>query len=164
MTVWPSLAARGDGRMLGRIFENSTLQGVLPFNLSLGKLLAFAMAPLVLPLYFYTLLPRVPFVIFGWWNSACVRYRLTNRRVIVEQAFGGGEQKSVGLDNFDSIEVEILHGQKWYNAGDLIFKNGQTETFRLAGVARPESFRHTCLKAQSSFSGVAKARDIGAAV
>lgn len=164
MVVWPSLAARGDGRMFGRIFANDALAGVLPFNITLGKLLAVACIPLILPLYFFTVLPRIPLVVAGWTNPWCVRYRLTNRRVVVEQPFGGGEQKSVSLDHFDSISVEVLPGQQWYHAGDLVFRQGQVETFRLAGVPRPETFRQTCLKAHQSFTGVARARSLGFAV
>ena len=164
MVVWPSLAARGDGRMFGRVFANRVLERVLPLNLSLGKFLAVACIPLIIPLYFFTLLPRIPFVVFGWKNPWCVRYRLTNRRVVVEQPFGGGEQKSVSLDHFDSIALEVLPGQEWYHSGDLVFRHGPVETFRLAGVPRPETFRQTCLKAHQSFMGVAQARRLGLAV
>jgi hypothetical protein len=45
-----------------------------------------------------------------------------------------------------------------------VFRLGQTETFRIAGVPRPETFRQTCLKANMSFVGVQKLRAIGAAV
>ena len=55
-------------------------------------------------------------------------------------------------------------GQAWFKAGDLVFRQGQTETFRIAGVPRPETFRQTCLKAHLSFVGVAQARAAGAAV
>ncbi len=164
MTVWPSLAARGDGRFFGRLYENRLFAGVLPLNLSLGKLLALASIPLILPLYFFTLLPRIPFVVFGFANPSCIRYRLTNRRIVVEQPFSGEEQKAVSLDHFDSIEIEVLPGQQWYQAGDLIFKEGNVETFRLAGVPRPETFRQTCLKSERSFDGVQRARETGAAV
>ena len=67
------------------------------------------------------------------------------------------EEASVSLDKFDAIEVVVQPGQDWYPAGDLIFRLGATETFRLAGVSRPESFRQTCLKAQLSHVGVQKA-------
>jgi hypothetical protein len=52
--------------------------------------------------------------------------------------------------------VDVRPGQEWYPAGDLIFKKGQVETFRLPGVSRPESFRQTCLKARQSFDAVKK--------
>jgi hypothetical protein len=169
MVVWPSLAAFtifGWPMMerLGRVYGWQGLSEILPFNLTVGKLLAVATIPVVVPLYFLTLLPRIPLVVAGWTNPWCVRYRLTNRRVITEQPFGGGEQKSVSLDHFDSISVDAQPGHAWYRAGDLVFRKGQTETFRLAGVPRPETFRQTCLKAHQSFVGVAQARKLGVAV
>jgi len=129
-----------------------------------GRILALVSIPFILPMYFHMLIPRLPFVVFGWPNPACRRYRLTNRRVLVEQAFGGGEQQSVSLDRFDTVELVVQPGQEWYPAGDLVFRNGQIETFRLLGVPHPEPFRQTCLKARLGFVGVQKARTQGAAV
>lgn len=164
MTVWPSIAATAYGRWWGRRFENElgiTLFGV---PITVGRLMALVSIPFILPLYFHMLIPRLPFVVFGFSNSGCRRYRLTNRRVLVEQGFGGGEQQSVTLDRFDSVEIETLAGQAWYPAGDLVFRNGQIETFRLSGVPHPKPFRQTCLKAHAGFVGVQKARDMGVAV
>jgi hypothetical protein len=164
MTVWPSIAASAYGRWWGRRFENQlgiTLFGV---PITVGRLMALVSIPFILPLYFHMLIPKLPLVVFGIPNSGCRRYRLTNRRVIVEQGFGGSEQQSVSLDRFDSIEIETLAGQAWYPAGDLIFRNGQIETFRLSGVPHPGPFRQTCLKTHTGFVGVQKARDMGAAV
>ena len=164
MTVWPSIAAFGYGRWWGRLYENKV--GFTLFNvpITLGNIAALLSIPFILPLYFHMLIPKLPFVVFGIHNPWCLRYRLTNRRVIVEQAFGGGEQGSVALDRFDAIDVEVQPGQGWYPAGDLVFRKGQVETFRLLGVPRPEGFRHACLKAGQGFVGVQQAREIGAAV
>lgn len=165
MTVWPSLAARWDGRQLARwIYSIGLGKGLLPFNLTVGKLLAFATAPAILPLYFLTVIPGIGIPGLFWIkNSHCKRYRLTNRRVIVEYALGAAEERALALDRFDSIAVEVLPGQEWYHAGDLIFRLGETETFRLAGVPRPEAFRQTCLKAHHSYVGVDQARAAGVA-
>lgn len=65
--------------------------------------------------------------------------------------------KAVDLDNFDTIEIEILPGQAWFQAGDLVFKKGVVEMFRLEGVSRPEAFRQTILKAHRSYVGVKQA-------
>ncbi len=40
------------------------------------------------------------------------------------------------------------------------FAREALETFRLAGVPRPETFRQTCLKARMSYVGVRKAREM----
>ena len=150
--------------MLGRFYSIDV--GVRPFNvpITIGNLIAVLSIPVAVLLYFNKIVPKIPFVVFGFNNPYCLRYRLTNRRVIVENPFTHVEQKSISLDRFDAIEVDQLPGQKWFKAGDLIFKSGAVETFRLSGVPRPETFRHTCLKAHMSFAGVAKARAEGAAV
>ncbi len=143
MTVWPTLAAYGPGRIIGRLC--SVKAGVGFF--SLGKLLALLLIPAAMGLYAFTLIP--------WMIRS---YRLTNRRVIVEVGLRGRPERWVDFDRFDSIEVEVLPGQEWYPAGDLVFRNGQVETFRLAGVSRPETFRHTCLAARRGYLGAAESQ------
>lgn len=140
MTVWPSVASTALGRSLGRVF--GIQDGFGP--VSVGRLAQLACIPLGLMLYLSLRLP---------W--AIQRYRLTNRRVIVERGVGGKVQQFVDFDQFDSIELVVEPGQEWYAAGDLVFRRGAVETFRLPGVSRPESFRQTCLKVQQSYRGVA---------
>ncbi len=139
MTVWPSLAATQVGRWLGRLCR---LEGGFgPFTV--GRLVALACVPLGLPLYFSTRMP---------W--AIRRYRLTNRRVAVEQGVAGTVVQYVDLDRFDAIDIDVLPGQGWYHAGDLVFRRGPVETLRLAGVSRPEAFRQACLKVRQSYVAV----------
>ncbi len=64
------------------------------------------------------------------------------------------ETGNVPLDGFDSIEVDVRPGQSWHHAGDLVFRSGATERFRLEGVSRPEAFRQVCLKAHFAYQGV----------
>jgi len=61
-------------------------------------------------------------------------------------------ERWVELSRFDAIDVIVRPGQAWYPAGDLIFRKGQVETFRLEGVSRPETFRQTCLKAHHGYA------------
>jgi hypothetical protein len=164
MTVWPTLGATAYGRWWGRRFANKVGLTVFGVPITIGRLMALASIPFILPLYFHMLVPRLPGIVFGWPNPACRRYRLTNRRVLVEQPFGGGEQRSVSFDRFDSVTLEIQPGQEWYPAGDLVFRDGQIETFRLSGVPHPEPFRQTCVKARQGYAGVQQARSTGAAV
>jgi hypothetical protein len=142
MTVWPSIAATTIGRFFGQMFA---IRAGFRF-LTVGNLIALASIPIMLPLYF---LRKVPL-----WVE---RYRLTNRRVIVERGVRGRIQQFVDLDRFDAIDVIVRPGQEWYPAGDLVFRRGPTETFRLRGVLRPETFRQTCLKAHQAYVGVRKA-------
>lgn len=163
MTVWPSLSATGFGRFWGRLFALEYGFRIFGVPLTVGRLTALASIPFMLALYFLMRLPRFPFILIGIKNPFCWHYRLTNRRLVVENPFGD-EIKSVALDRFDSIETVIEPGQAWFKAGDLVFRQGATETFRIWGVPRPETFRQTCLKARMSFVGVQQARAAGMAV
>jgi hypothetical protein len=163
MAVWPSLSATGFGRFWGRLFALDVGFRLFGVPITLGRLIALASIPVMVPLYFLMRLPRFPLVLIGWRNPWCWQYRLTNRRLVMENLFGG-EIKSVALDRFDAIDVVVEPGQAWFKAGDLVFRQGQVETFRIWGVPRPETFRQTCLKAQQSFVGVQQARAAGAAV
>lgn len=142
MTVWPSVARYGLARLLARLYS-------LNFGfyvVRLGNLLALATAPLGAVLY---LLRVAPFV--------GTRYRITDRRIVVERGLTGVEQRSVQLDRFDNVEVVVRPGQAWFHAGDLVFRLGKTETFRLEAVSRPEAFRQVCLKSHRAYTGVKQA-------
>lgn len=160
MTVWPSLASRPMGRWWGRMYLKGGGFTCCGIPVTVGRMIALASIPAILPPYFLMLLPCLVFIpklgpiprVFIP-NPFCRRYRLTNRRVIIEDGTGV-EQSSVSLDDFDSVEVEVLPGQEWYPAGELVFRHGKVETFRLSGVPHPQGFRHTCIKAQLAHSTV----------
>lgn len=140
MTVWPSIAAHPLGRMLGRLYA---IRFPDLYIFRLGNLFALMFIPISLVLFFRRLGPLV-----------ATRYRVSNRRLIVERGLRNVEESSVSLDQFEEVLVEVQAGQSWYYAGDLVFKKGDTEVFRLTGVSRPETFRTVCLKAQIAYSGV----------
>ncbi len=145
---WPTIAATGIGRCLGRLYQIRA--GV--WIITLGRLFMGLTLPIGLFLYFWMLAP---------WNVR--RYRLTNRRVVVEAGPKFKPQQYADLDHFDRIDIEVRPGQAWYPAGDMVFKLGQVETLRLVGVGYPEAFRATCMKAHQAFVGVRKAVAAGVA-
>jgi len=145
---WQTIAATGLGRFLGRLYAIKS--GTWIFTV--GRLMMALTWPLGLFLYFWMLAP---------WNVR--RYRLTNRRLIVEAGPKFKPQKSVDLDRFDAIDIDVRPGQAWYPAGDMIFRLGPVETFRIEGVGYPEVFRVTCLKAHQAYVGVRKATGLVAA-
>ncbi|MDZ4782333.1 MAG: PH domain-containing protein [Planctomycetia bacterium] len=142
-TVWPSIAVTALGRWLGRRFENNTVIG--PLHLSIGRVWVLMSIPLALKLYFFNLLP-----------FRCRRYRLTNRRVIIQKGLAGVDERWCLLGDFDEIQIVVQPGQSWYRCGDMVFTKGKVESLRLAAVPHPESFRSTCLKAQRSYTSVKK--------
>ena len=58
-----------------------------------------------------------------------MRYRVTNKRVVVERGLTAVEERSIGFDRFDNIQVEVDPGDEWYKAGDLVFRQGEVERF-----------------------------------
>jgi hypothetical protein len=162
MTVWPSIAATPTGRLLGVGYACGWGFGKF---FTAGKLVALLSIPVALALYFARVLPPLPFT---WPYNR--RYRLTNRRVVEladrmrwdlwrgllpRPRFAIGEEvASVALEGFDAIDVHVAPGQEWFHAGDLVFRRGTLETFRLVGVSRPQTFRHTCLKARMGYVGI----------
>ena len=135
-TVWPTIGALALGRWVGR------LGGFSPpgdrFRL-IGRCLALATIPISLAVYAWQLMPFI---------TRC--YRLTSERIVVLAGLQRREQRSVALDAFDAIEIEILPGQAWLHAGELVFRRQEQEVFRLSGVSRPDVFRAVCWKAQAA--------------
>ncbi len=130
--LWPSIAAFPLGRRVGRW---CAVRAGPHRALTLGKLLALATIPVSLALYFWRLAPWV-----------CRRYRITDRRVTVLEGLCASEGASLGLGEFDALDVEVLPGQKWLRAGDLVFRRQGNEVMRWPGVPHPEAARQLCLK------------------
>jgi hypothetical protein len=140
MMVWPSVSAYSSGRFLGRLYD---LRWPDVYFFRLGHILALFSIPHALILYFLRVLPRIG-----------VRYRLTNRRIVVQRGLAGVDDRALELDQFDAIQVDVRLGQRWFDAGDLVFLRQGAEVFRLEGVSRPEAFRQTCWKSHTAYVGV----------
>ena len=138
--VWPTIAATRLGRLVGELAAVRLGWGEF---FTLGKLLAVATIPLSFSVFGWQLMPYV-----------CRRYSLTNRRIIIRKGLLPVDERWIGLDEFDSIEIEVLPGQSWFHAGDLVFRRGDLEVLRLAGVSRPETLRQVCLSAQTALVSV----------
>jgi hypothetical protein len=144
MTVWPTIGATRAGRWVGRLA--ALPQGIGP--LTLGVLLAAATIPVSLAVFAWQLMPFV-----------CVRYTLTNRRLIARRGLRAVDRQWIGLDEFDSIDIEILPGQEWLHCGEVVFKRSGNEVLRFSGVSRPGVFRQVCLKARIAVVSVREVLD-----
>jgi hypothetical protein len=138
--IWPTIGATRVGRLVGRLAGVQVGWGRF---FTLGKLLALATLPISLAVFAWQLMPVV-----------CRRYTLTNRRIIIRQGLRAIDGPWISLDDFERIQIEVLPGQEWLHAGDLIFRHGELEVLRLCGVARPETFRQVCLTAQTASASV----------
>jgi hypothetical protein len=158
MSVWPSISALPVGQWLGRLYQLGPRVSMLGIPFRPGWLIALVTIPLAIALYFNKIVPRIPFVVFGFSNPWSRRYRLTTDRVLIEHPFDALSSRhaeraihgAVALGGFDSIELDQQPGQQWYRAADLVFRHKGAEVLRLAGVPHAEAFRQTCLKAQRS--------------
>jgi len=138
--VWPTIGATRAGRFVGR--SAAVRLGWGEF-FTLGKLLALATIPIALAVFAWQLMPCV-----------CRRYALSNRRIIVRKGLMPVDEHWIGLDEFDTVEVEILPGQEWLHAGEIVFKRAGNEILRLSGVPRPEIFQHVCQTAKTALTSV----------
>jgi hypothetical protein len=138
--VWPTIAATRAGRLVGQLAAVRLGWGEF---FTLGKLLAVAAIPLSLAVFAWQLMPYI-----------CRRYTLTNRRIVIRKGLTAADGRWISLDEFDAIDVEVLPGQAWLHAGDLVFRHGELAVLRLAGVPRPETFRRVCLAARMALVSV----------
>jgi hypothetical protein len=138
--VWPTIGALPAGRLVGRLA--AVRVGVGEF-FTLGKLLALATIPLSMAVFGWQLMPYV-----------CRRYALTNRRIIIRKGLLPIDEKWIGLEEFDAVDVEVLPGQEWLHAGEIIFKRSGNEVMRLTGVSRPEVFRQVCATSRNALVSV----------
>lgn len=151
IVVWPSVSATDTGQALGKLYEKKDGTGIF----TLGNLFVLLSIPIAIPLYLWNFLPVVG-----------TRYRITNRRILIERGIQGTTEKEIGLDQFDRIEIQQKPGQVWFRSADMIFWQtaksdgieGETEVLRLPGVPYPEVFQAACKKAAMTFRGFQEIR------
>jgi len=143
-TIWPSICVYPSGRMLGRWFA---IKWPDVYVFRLGNLLALLAIPHALALYFLRVSPY-----------RALRYMVTNRRVCICRGLTAEVEKSIDLDGFDALEIQVQDGQQWYYAADLVFMKDGTEVFRLGAVTRPDVLRHSCLSVRQAMVSVRQVR------
>ena len=141
-TVWPTIGATPLGRLVGTMAGDR--HGIGFFTL--GKILAVLAIPAALAVYAWKIVP-----------PGIRRYRLTNRRIVIQKGLRPKDDISIALDAFDAIDVLVLPGQEFLRTGELVFRRDGKEVFRLPGVRSPDAFRETCLEAQTAYLAVHQA-------
>lgn len=136
MSVWPSIAATGLGRLMGQLYES------IPLKISGIKLS-----------YLLFALPTVPWALLLYFHTKLFRnnYVLTNRSVQKWTVLGGRLVSQVSLADIGEIELDELPGQFFYNAADLVLiGNDGKPAMTLESVPCPDVFRETVLKARDA--------------
>lgn len=134
-TEFPSIAAVAPGRIIGGLMNS--IPGVGSVKLS----------------YLLFGLPLAPLGLIGYLQLKVTgqRYTVTNRTVSVRGALMGGIVKQVALKDVADVEVDVLGGQEFFRAGDVVLRNANgDEILRCAGVPQPERFKHVILDARAA--------------
>jgi hypothetical protein len=143
MTVYPSIAATGIGKILGRLY------GSIPVRIGGIKLSHLLFC-----------LPTAGFAAVGYFlmKLSGEVYALTTRSVQLRKSLGNRLIREVPLSSIDQVVIRQEPGQEFYPAADiyLLNKAGQT-IMTLPGVPRAEVFRQTILEARSAQDQVAAA-------
>lgn len=141
MFVYPSIAADGVGRFMGRWMNRIPLPFTKNVTFS-GLVLGLIFAPF--GALFYVLQK-----IFGQ------KYVLTNRSLQVWSSIGQRLIGSVPLEQIDEIAINQKNGQEFFRAADLqILDKGGNAVMTLAGVPRADVFRHTILRTRDAHTQV----------
>jgi len=130
-TEFPSIAAVGPGRLLGG------LMNCIPVSIGSVKLS-----------YLLFGLPLAPLGVIGYLQLKLTgqRYTVTNRSVSIRSALTGQVGKQVALKDVAAVDVEVLGGQEFFRAGDVVLRNASgDEILRCSGVPQPERFKHVIL-------------------
>ena len=136
-TEYPSIAAGGIGQTLGRLYESLPIK-ILGFGPSLSHVFALATAPIGVLLYAAQKL-------FG------ERYILTNRNVHIRTSRGDRKISSIGLGDFDHIELVQNPGQVFFKAADIRFVGSAGETLmKLSGVKDAGAFKNAIERTSES--------------
>src|SRR5687767_8551038 len=122
--IWPSVARMPGVASLGRALSRTIILAPLGWLIMSG-------------LYFGKLLPIVG-----------VRYRLTNRRLMIQRGISAKISQEVPLANIDDVRMVTDANSDFFRAADLeIIGNGGQVLMKLAGVPDPDSFRQIILSA-----------------
>jgi hypothetical protein len=140
MAVYPSIAATGLGKLLGRLYESMPAR-ILGVKLS-HLLFPLPTAIIAIQVYFHLKL-------FG------EVYALTNRTVQLRKSIGNRLIREVKLQDIDQVVIRQEPGQEFYPAADIYLLNKAGETMMtLPGVLRADVFRQTILEARNASNQV----------
>ena len=142
-TAYPSLAATGLGRAVGRMCGGVLItHGVSWPRLLITLPLWLVVVPIAL---------TVTLILYFVTKIMGQRFVLTNRNLQVRQMIGVRLNSQAPLADIKTIEIDEQPGQAFYKAADLLIKGADGKTIlRLEGVQRPAVFRQTILEARDA--------------
>lgn len=137
--IWPSVAANSAAGNFARACYRSIIFAPIGW-------LALA------PLYFKKMLAVVP-----GFSGAAVRYRLTNRRLMICKGMRPEPTQEVSLDQIHDVTISKDGNSQFFETGTLEVKDSSGRTLMaLPGVREPESAQQHILQAAQSWGPLLK--------
>lgn len=134
--VFPSIAASGLGRGLGKLMDS------IPVSLGGVRLSHLLFAPLTAPL---GVIGYLQFKVTG------AVYCLTNRSIQKRGVLNRRLMGQASLADIDNIAIHVLPGQEFFQAGNLQLLSAKGDVLlELEGIPRPERFRQVILDAREA--------------
>ena len=143
LLAYPGVVATLPGRVLGRVLN------CLPIRLG----------PATLSQWLFGL-PLAPLgaAIYLWQKAFGLRYRLTDRRLIVETALTGREIDSADLAAIGEAAVSMPAVGRWFRAGDLTLRDRTgTRLLTARGVPHVENLAARLAEVKGARESVARA-------
>lgn len=136
MTVYPSLAATGLGKLFGRLMDS------IPLRINGIKLSMLLFGPI---------LAGPALLLYLMQKANGDRYVVTNRSVQKWKMIGQSLLGQVALGDVDRIRIDEQSGQAFYHAGDLaLLGRDGSVLLLLEGVPRPDVFRQNIIEARDA--------------
>ena len=126
--IWPTVARVPAVANLGKLLNNTIILAPLGWLLMSG-------------LYFSKVLPIV-----------AVRYRLTDKRLMILRGWKGSISQQVALADIDDVQLDPESIDQFFRSADLkVIRNGEV-AMTLTAVPDAESFRHAILDSRNAWA------------
>jgi hypothetical protein len=125
--IWPTVARAPAVAGLGKLLTNTIILAPLGWLIMSG-------------VYFGKLLP-----IIG------IRYRLTDKRVMILRGWKGSIQQQVPLADIDDVQLDPSTIDNFFRCADLKIIQGGNVVMTLTAVPDAEAFRHAILDARNAW-------------
>jgi Bacterial PH domain len=125
--IWPSVKRVPAVANLGKLLNNTILLAPLGWLVMAG-------------VYFGKVLPFF-----------AVRYRLTDKRVMILRGWKGSISRQVPLAEIDDVQLDPASIDQFFRSADLKIMHGGNVAMTLVAVPDAESFRHMILDARNAW-------------
>jgi hypothetical protein len=126
--IWPTVARVPAVSNLGKLLNNTIILAPLGWLLMSG-------------VYFGKLLPII-----------AVRYRLTDKAIMIVRGWSGGVSQQVPLADIDDVLLDTASVDSFFRSANLEVMHDGKVAMTLTAVPDAESFRHAILDARNAWA------------